>query len=353
MQTDIVKKLKILKSLGVNYPVIRSLGYEVRKPFLLVTNCDDMKFLLECLSVYDAVRISEFSKLKDIETVLHETNSEYIFFPYSISKKGKEQADYFVTAMKLGKAGKESVNAIPLAISDGKIRRENTAPYFTIYFDEGLENMYLPLEEVVPADEQLAVVIDKISELNLQGKTQEEKTLLVAACFLYPALHRENREDEFRELLNCVDMLVKQDEDGDSVNLAELFVEELYQWQERTCFHDVFALPRLEMQVTQRLDEVILFDSKYLYMQEKLLKKIVHDMLNNVPMVILKAALSDVGMLLTERTETYTVKVNYYNIAGNYERVRMLRFNREAFSRWGEMAFIDLCLAGKERNGEN
>lgn len=348
MQSDVKKTLKILKSLGANYPVIRSLGYELKKPILAIVACDEVKFFMDSLSVYNAAKISEFAKIRDIEKVLRDTSLEYVFFPYSQSKKGKEQAEYLIDAMKLGAAG-----AIPLVIADRKIQRESMASFFTVYMDGRLEDIYLPMEEVVPTDGQLAVVFDRVYGLEMKGKTQEERALLAAACFLYPMLHKANKEGEFRELLNCVDVLVKQDEDGDSANLAELFVEEVYRWQERTCFHDVFALPRLEMQVAQRLDEVILFDSKYLYMQEKLLEKIAHGMLDHIPVSILKAALSDVKILIAENTATYTVKVNYYNIAGNYERVRMLRFDREAFHRWGEMEFIDLCMAGKEMYDEN
>ncbi len=50
------------------------------------------------------------------------------------------------------------------------------------------------------------------------------------------------------------------------------------------------------------------------------------------------------GFLCRENEKTYTVKANYYNISGAYERMRMLRFKRSVFSQLGEPDLIDMCL---------
>ena len=146
---------------------------------------------------------------------------------------------------------------------------------------------------------------------------------------------------------------MKQNEEGSYVaDLGELFIAEIYEWQERTGFHNVFELPDIEMNIIDHIEEVFLFDSKYFYMKESLFTRIAGFLLNTFPAEVLKSALVDDEILCPESEKTYTIKVNYRNAVSGYERIRMLRFKRSAFKRWGDLELIDICIDEKEDAGD-
>lgn len=332
--------MMILKSLGANYPIIHSIGYGPVKPIVLITAVNEMKGIMDCVTNFAAPKIGDCNKLSDLKKALAETNSEFVLLGYSLTRKGKEQINYLISEMKLG----TKLNALPLIISDSRIKREDISNFFIIYLGEGLSDIHIPLEKVVPPDGQVEVVLDKICEIVTEGRTPEEKALLAATCFLYPNLERENREEKFSEMVSHAKALYAQDDEGScTAGLGEMFLTEIFQWQERTGFYDVHELPFLEMEVVKRIDRVILFDPEYFYMKENCLADIARSLLTIFPMEALKSALAEDGMLCPENTKAYTVKVNYYDIIGNYQRIRMLRFNRSLFDRRGELEFIELC----------
>ncbi len=345
-------KLKLLKSLSVNYPVIESQGYGCPMPIMVITDEKNKNGLIECLINLESVSINEFMKKKDIDKALTQTNSEFVMLHYSATPKGREILDYIVTVMRSGTDENRRVNAIPLVIAEGKICREDIRKAFVVFLEGDISEVKISLSEVVPPDKQVEVVLDKMNELDMDGKGQMEKALLAAACFLYPSLKRRGRISEFADLLKCVHIIESQhDEGGLNTNLAEMFVSEMYRWQERTGFHDVFALPEIEMSVSKRMDEVILYDKTFFYMRESFFVRIVHPLLVVFPLDVLRFALADSAILCPEEDKTYSVKVNFYNIAGEYDRIRMLRFRRSAFMRCGELEFIDICIGEKEDEG--
>lgn len=66
---------------------------------------------------------------------------------------------------------------------------------------------------------------------------------------------------------------------------------------------------------------------------------------------VLKAALTEAGIMYPESAKTYTAKVGYRNIAGEYKRERMIRFRREKLNRAGDMDFVELCQNQKGGQG--
>ena len=335
--------MRILKSLGANYPIIRAIGYEMTKPVVVITAGSGTKEVMECVTNFTAPKIGEDAKLRDLEKALAETNSEFLILLFSATRKGREQINFLISAMKLG----TNLNALPLIISDGRIQREDVTDFFMVYLGQDLQDIHIPLKDVVPPDEQVEVVLDKITEIAVGGKTPEEKALLAAVCFLYPNLKKENRNEEFGKLVDCAKALAAQDEEGSSIaGLGEMFVTEIFEWQEKTGFCDIHELPMLEMNVVNCIDRIILFDACYFHLKESLLADIAKPLLELFPMDVLKATLVEDGMLCPENSKTYTTKVNYCDIVGNYQRIRMLRFNRAAFNRFGELEFIDLCCSG-------
>ena len=122
----------------------------------------------------------------------------------------------------------------------------------------------------------------------------------------------------------------------------------MYQWQENTEFSEAYELPCLEMAVVDRIEKVILYDSDYLYLKESFFKDILERLLRIFSVDVLKRELLDAGILSSDKSKTYTVKVTYIDITGQYQRERMLRFEREKMKILGDMEFIEQCISGRE-----
>lgn len=351
MQYDVLDALTLVKSLGVNYPIINMLECTPTRLITLVVSEHQLKAACGILENFGAPLIGEFMRPSQISQVLCETNSECVLFPFSPTRKGKELVQFIAAAVQMGSVGNVKLRALPVLISDTQIQGCDTESLFIIYLPGALSSIHIPLVNVVPPDEQIEVVDDKIRDLDLAGKCAEEKALMTAACFLYPSLRNAGKADEFKQMLKLASNLVEQEDNNrDPYEAAELFIEELYLWQERTQFQDVYPLPNLEMSIVSRIDNILLYSDRYIYVMDKLFGQICQALLGIFSVDVLKAALTEAGIIYPENTKTYTAKVGYRNIAGEYKRERMIRFRREKLNRAGDMDFVELCK--NQRGGQ-
>lgn len=352
MQYEILDALKLIKALGVNYPIINMIECAPTKLITLAVSEHQMKSACTILENYGAPIIGDSMTPSQISQVLCETNSECVLFPFSPTRKGRELVRFIAAAVQMGSVGNMKLRALPVLITDTQIQECDTENLFIIHLQGALSSIQIPLEVIVPPDEMIPVVIDKIRDLDLAGKCAEEKALLISACFLYPYLKSAGKADEFKQMLKLASNLVEQDDNNrDPYEAAELFIEELYQWQERTQFQDVYPLPDLEMSIEARIDNIILFNDRYLYMKDRLLEQICQALLGIFSADVLKSVLTDAGIIYPENARTYTTKVGYRNIVGEYRRERMIRFRRANLNRAGDMDFVELCQNEKGGQG--
>lgn len=348
---NLVKLLDILKSLIINYPVIREFNCGLTKLLLLVVEAGKSKAIIDLLSIEDAPRLNEMMGTKQLVRFLTNYESTYTVYEYFPSIKSKEFIATLSTVARIGEIGGHKLSSIPVVISEGVPYGCDMHDFFTVYINGEISGIMLENGLVVPADDQLMVVEDKIHTYITENHSQNKKALIAATCFLYPNMIL-SKEDALEEYLNQVEYLVEADDDNqDTNNLENIFISELYRWQERTSFHAVYALPNLEMSIISKLDQVILYDNDFIYMKEKVFKDVVKVLLRTFSIDTLKAELIDAGMLYAENSRTYTVKVGYYNLIGEYQRERMLRFQREKINIVGEMEFIEMCMYEREDNG--
>lgn len=339
--------LTLLKSLGANFPIIKDIGYRPKRPIALLMSADGIESVRRILCVFRGPVINDAMSLTKVGEVLCSSNSDFVWVPYSNTRKGQEILGFITTAQEIGSVGEKDITALPLFTVTGRVQNKDLEKLFLIYMDRDFSNVQVAVEDVVPPDNQVQVVLDKISELKLYGKSQEEKAFMSAACFTYPALKAQGRGKNLEQLLRCAAKLVEQDEDSRDTNvIGAFFVSELYIWQERENFQNVLELPQIEMSAEEHLEELILFDSQYLYMQESLFEEICKKLLENFSKGALKKALVDCEILCPENSKTYTAKFNYTNIVGEYKRKRALRFERKKLNQLGELEFVDLCLEG-------
>lgn len=351
MQYDVLDALTLVKSLGVNYPIINMLECTPTRLITLVVSEHQLKAACGILKNFGAPLIGEFMTPSQISQVLCEI-CEGVLFPFSPTRKGKELVRFIAAAVQMGSIGNMKLRALPVLISDTQIQGCDTESLFIIYLPGALSSIHIPLVNVVPPDEQIEVVDDKIRDLDLAGKCAEEKALMTAACFLYPSLRNAGKADEFKQMLKLASNLVEQEDNNrDPYEAAELFIEELYLWQERTQFQDVYPLPNLEMSIESRIDDILLYTDRYIYIKNKLFERICQALLSIFSADVLKEVLTEAGIVYPDNTKTYSVKVGYRNIVGEYKRERMIRFRREKLNRAGDMDFVELCQNQKGGQG--
>lgn len=343
--------MSILKSLSANFPIINALGYRPKKPIAILVSADEIETIRRILCNFVGPVVDNSMSLTKVGEILCNTNSDFVWLPYSDTRKGREILDFINTAQKIGGVGKQGITALPLVVATGKVQSKDLEDFFLVYVDGELSNVQIFTDDVVPPDNQVQVVLDKISGLELHGKSQEEKALMSAACFLHPALKRHGHEEELGQLLRCAAKLVQQDEDSRDISaIGAFFVSELYIWQEREKFHNILELPWVEMSAEQHFEEIILFDHQYVYMQETLFEEICRKLLEIFSKGALKKGLADCGILCPENSKTYTAKFNYNNIVGQYKRKRALRLVRKKLNQLGELEFVELCLEGGKQD---
>lgn len=341
---DTERTIVVLKSMGINYPVLKAYGLELAKPLLVIVEEGQLKEAVRLFSDGGALRISEYIREKECKKVFSETNSAFIVYPYSPTKKGKDFLAFLSTVARLGVMGEARINAMLLIISEGIPLDVDLDRFFTVFINGNLSGVYINGMTVVPPDRELAVVENQI-KLHLSNNfSQEEKALLAAVCFLYPNTFSGAFQLEFEDLLDYALALVKRDEENKDTNdLGELFIRELYRWQERTGFCLIYALPNLEMSITENLHQVIIYNDDFLFVKEELFQEIATPFLGIFSIGVLKRELVKEGILCPENAQTYTAKMSYYNVAGEYRRERMLRFKRSRLNCVGELDFVDLC----------
>lgn len=336
---------RLLRSLAVNYPILLDIGYGFEKLLILVVGQGDVSAVIRAVGG-DAPQIIHESMTRErILSILTTVNSEPVFCLFSPTKKGYDLVGNLKAVLKTGTFDMRHISAVPILISERVPPDIDLSDCFSVYLNVGLQGLTIQRQEVVPPDDQVSVVLDKITDYAEDAATQEERSLKAAACFLYPIFKKENAEMYLPEYLKLVEELVfSDDENKDTNGLADIFVQELYRWQEKREFNKAYKLPYLEMEVTRDFEEVIIYDEEFLYMKDALFKEISEVLIKTFPIDILKSCLAKEGILCQSKESSYTVKVGYYNLAGEFCRVRMLRFSRNRIRLAGELDFIELCV---------
>ena len=343
-------KVTILKSFGINFPIVKAWGYEPTKLFMAVVESGQLKNAIELLSDIDMPKLNALMGVKELQSVLTDHALTFAVYPYVPNRKNKEFLSTLSGIVRVGEVNGESLRAFPIVVTEGVPEGIDLQDYFTIYLSGNLESIFLNENNVVPDDEQIPVVFDKLRAFLLSEQSLEERALLAATCFLYPNLIKhEVAETLFDKYIAVVkDMVIQDDENRDANNLKDIFIREMYQWQENTEFSDAYELPYLEMAVVDRIEKVILYDSDYLYLKESFFKDILERLLRIFSVDVLKRELLDASILSSDKSKTYTVKVTYIDIAGQYQRERMLRFERKKMEILGDMEFIEQCISRRE-----
>lgn len=342
--------LMILKSLAANYPIIYSLGICFTKLLVIFVAPGQTYNLVRVLSNFKVCAINEYMKLDEVKMKLKNANSDFVFFPFSGTKKSRLVLDFLISFVKNHNITDEDVFALPLVVTELGFVDDFQSDMFFIHLEGELSNYDIQLSDVVPQDEELAIVEDQLMRQNKIASGLEERAFMVAICFLYLTYRNERASDEWSVLFRTAQLLVSKDENSHVLDdMGEVFINTLYDWQYNENFSEIYPLPNLEKDIIEHLNQVVLFDKKYLFIPEQVFRSVCGTLLNVYPINSIKEGLVKSEILIPENKKTYSAKFGYYNYAGQYNRGRALRLDRVRLNRIGEMDFIDKCELAKTR----
>lgn len=345
-------KLQILKSIGVNFPILKETGYVLTKPILLVVNSGQLPNAISIFRLNEKSMLFERMKDKQLLQVMTSLNSGFAIYPYCATTKGNDFMKQLVEIMRTGMVFGKQISAPILIISEEIPSGNNLQEYFTIYTEENFDKIEISYKDVVPDDSQISVVFDKINEHCLESQTQQEKVMNAAVCFLYPILSQNGKKELLHQYFEVVAKLIENDEmTGDNNKVGEEFIFQLYRWQEQIGFTNIHQLPDLSMKCSKNMEKCVFYDEEFVYVKDKLFKNICGELLQIYASDILKKKLLEENIIVPDGARTYTAKMGYRNIAGQYCRERMIRFDRKKLQKIGELDFVETCLDGKE-NGK-
>lgn len=343
--------LMILKSLAANYPIMYSLGARFTKLLVLFVDPGQTHNAVRTLSTFGVCALNEYMKPAEAETQLKNANSEFVIFPYSGRKKAKVLLDYLLSYVKNVSIANESAAVLPIVITEIGFIDDGELDMFFVHLEGSLDNYDIPLGEIVPQDNCLPMIGEQINNLSQNFLNSEEYTLTLAVCFLFLTFRGGRSETEWNVLLRTAHFLAVKDENSHMLDdIGEVFIDALYNWQRNEKFSEIYKLPNLDRHITKRLNQVLLFNTKYVFIPETIFRSICTPLLETFSINTIKSGLVESEILLPESKRTYSAKFGFYNDTGYYNRARALRLDKMRLNRTGELDFVDACvLTGRKK----
>lgn len=348
MLTQDNRKLHILRSFGENFPIIHAWQCEPSKLFVLHVKEGQLRSVINYLSNKHTPKVDSFTSMKELHKILTD-NTSLVICSYVPNKKSDEMVSKLAMINKSGTCMTDVVTACPVVVMEGVLCGFPSENVFSVYYEGDIEALVQESIDVIPPDNQVSVVADKLTPMIQKTHNPEKKALLAATCFLYPNLKKNNRGEDMDGFLREVDEMVRQDEDNKQLaDIDTAFVKELYRWQDDNQFTEVHELPYLGINAVKNVHGCIFYDENYAYVSSFLFKLIVQKMLAVFSGDVLKNELTKAGIIKGDGAGTYTAKMSYVDLAGINYRERMIRLDREKLSVPGEIDFIEQCELRKE-----
>jgi len=323
----------ILKSLAVNLPILQSWGYIFPRLLRVVVEPGMQVRTIDILKNFPD---SEYCK---------NWNSNFCFYILNATSReviSKVRSTLFERKAKKG---------LPIIITDNPIADDDEGCYFYVFMDERNYPIRYEVREIVPYPTDLDAIHNKLIELDDCEMMEEERILRAAVYFLEPYFFRRNELFRIDELLNTVDQMCIIDENArDTNDISEVFLKYLFEWQETTHFKEIHELG-YGAEYDIDINEMVFHDDEYVYLTERLFKKIVEPMRGYAPLNSLKRCLRENGIIVAGKNSsmnTYTIKVSAYGNFQNRGRVRMIRLKRELLKLPGGLDLVDKCYLASE-----
>ena len=320
-EATITKIIMILKSLALNYPILNHWGMAFPKMIVVVTA--ETAKLISILKNFK----SEGKKNSDFRFLIHSNNIK-------ISDFARE---YFQELAN----GVDTSMGLPIIITDNPIVEEDANNRFYIFIEDRIDINHIDIKDLCPVSDELEAIRKAIIEYDNATGTLEELSLFAASCFIRCNLNGSTNMEDYKAIIG--ELIEKNEASREKGNYTNLFIECLYKYQEINVFSSVYDKSEVG---AVGVGNNMFYDEKFLYIPESLFKEIITPIRKHAPLYKIMSELKEDGLLITDNSKGYTVKLNCGNSSG--VRPRVLRLNLSKLCMPARLSFIDVCKLLKE-----
>lgn len=333
----------LLLSAAMYAPVLQDEGCAMPYPIAIILEIKTPGQMIRDLNVWGTPIVLDGSmSLSRCKTKLKEGNSQMSFLVYSNSGRYGELIDFICDAVSSGSVDDRALTVLPVVLFQGTLPEKYRDKFFVVP-ESNLGRNSVRREEILVSAEDIPRVLGVAASKSYEPL---KAALVTAACFLREIIDQDLRP-ELGLLEKMVDRIIRQEEEAkDDSGIAEAFVHYLYKWKESSKFHAVYPLPYVEQDAIQNLESIVLYDREYAYFSETIFQEIVAPFRSTFSLPTIKKALKKEGILVSTDENTYSTKVGFYGVYGQFIRVRRFKMVLEKINQPGEIPFIDLCEQG-------
>ena len=320
-------ELLIIAMYLIHYPIMELWNQGLSKPLAMIfEDITEVKDTLKAIT-QNAVMLQNSCKLSDIKEKVRKCNTGVVFWLHPVRSVKQttaieEKVSFLQDAMAF-KWIEDTELRVPIVFVFNRILPEEfDSEFFPVYIEKNSEKpMAVPYEHFDIKD--LSLVKDKVEQYSLD----ETKPFKCAITFLYPTFKAEGKLDLFEEYLQTCENLVRKADNIRSRGSVEVQISK--------CFLEHFESGHLKiMELTENILTEDMFeycgfykDSDF-YITESLFKKLIADVIQVIPIELIKATLVESGAL-KGKLGSYTSKVAYTGVSGTTEK-RMMKFTLES-----------------------
>lgn len=340
---EIVEILYILKSLAVNYPIIKDLDYRFTRIPLVLVGQGQTRNLMKLLNFYGYVNIYNYptDSAKAQKRILEGAES-LVFFCCCSEHQKNDLLDWLGPIYASECLEGKKIKGLPIVVSEISYIEDTNNQFFIISLqDEDISSIEIELDEVRPRDSLITNIIETQGYIKNLNADNDVKILCSAASFL--PKNKNDVELLYREI-SFVERLFRYDEEYHDFNgVHHQFLSELGKWQNSVVNPIICELPNVDSYVLNRFKETVFYTEDYVFLSEELFKLISERLFNTIKINALKFALVKEKILSIDECciRSYTVKMYYYTEMGEFCSKRMYRFYRNRLTPPGELDFID------------
>lgn len=342
----LLRRIRILKSLGMNYPVLRSSGLIMERIPLIRVEENNLSDLIRLLTDNGTMQIYEGILEKEIRDIFKNADS-FLIYRFTGSSRS---SDFVVRLYSLVSSGNIQDFYWPLVfvLTDNAYVLQDHDKFFEIFLHGDLKEIESEDIKVIPEDGTVPMILERLK--GITSESAEQRTIMAAAEFLLPLVS----EIEFTEIKKEAELLAMEGkEDSEAEEVMEAFLDRLQEWG-KVSTAIVRELPILvEEEIRKR--RVLFFDEEYMYCSQEVFAEIVSPLTGQISIGKLKRCLVEAQLLVPEsgNTKSYAVKMNYEDEEGR-KRMRVLRFSKELITaRAMDLNIIEYLMIQEERRSND
>lgn len=339
-----VQRIRIIKSMMINNPILRYLGIIFERILLIRVEQGNINNLIRLLTEGKNAKIMDDERIgKDLRG-LFENPTGFLIYRFTGTRKSTELVERLFSFEIAGDIHNYYWPLV-IIVTDNPYVLQDQDKFYEIFLPGDFKEISLADTNVIPPDGTIPLIIKRIQEMS--SETTEQHAFMAAAEFLFPLVS----EAEYSEIKKEAELLGVEDRDSSNPEeVMEVFLDRLKEWCEVT---DVIAreLPIIDKKEIVN-KEVLFYDDDYVFISQELFNRIALPLTGQINIGKLKRCLVESQLLVPEsgNVKTYTVKMSYEDVDGGKKRSRMLRFSRKLLdANNSDLKVVDLLLIKEER----